>query len=234
MIAQAFEALKTYNWGTDIAPLAPIENAVVATRDDPAAGKELERQLIAALQADLSRDAKDYICRKLRVVGTAESVPALTELLDQDEHSHMARYALERIPVPQATKAMRDALPRLNNKLKVGVIGSLGVRQDAASVPAIAELLNDADEAVARSAALALGSIQTPQAAAALRTSSARSPGVKTAVTDAVISCAEAYVAAGNKSQALALYKSLTTGNQPKHVRLAATRGMLACAGRSD
>ncbi len=61
----------------------------------------------------------------------------------------MARYALERIPAPEAAQAMRDALPQLSGKLKVGVIGSLGVRQDAASVPALAALLGDADPAVA-------------------------------------------------------------------------------------
>ena len=47
----------------------------------------------------------------------------------------MARYALERIPAAAAAAALRDALPKLTGTLKVGVIGSLGVRRDAASVP---------------------------------------------------------------------------------------------------
>ena len=33
-------------------------------------------------------------------------------------------------------------------------------------------------------------------------------------------------------AQALAIYKGLAGADQPKHVRLAATRGMLACAGK--
>ncbi len=34
------------------------------------------------------------------VIGTAESVPALAALLPDKDLSHMARYALERIPAP--------------------------------------------------------------------------------------------------------------------------------------
>jgi HEAT repeat protein len=231
MLDEAFDALITYDWGDDPKVLKPIDEAVVTTRDNPAARKELETRLIGTLKTDVSRDAKDYICRKLRVIGTAAAVPALAEMLGQEENSHMARYALERMPAAQAAQALRDAVPKLSNQLKVGVIGSLGSRQDGASVAIIAESLKDADESVARSAALALGAIRTPDAAKALQAASTTSAVVQSAVTDASLACAEALLAAGNKAQALALYKSLAGADRPKHVRLAATRGMLACAG---
>ncbi len=80
----------------------------------------------------------------------------------------MARYALERMPAPEAAQALRDALPRLCGALKVGVIGSLGVRHDSASVPALVALLGDADKTVARAAAYALGDIGSLEAAQAL------------------------------------------------------------------
>ena len=168
------------------------------------------------------------------VVGTAASVPTLAELLLEKELSHMARYALERIPAPEAAQAMRDALPKLNGELKVGVIGSLGVRQDAASVPALAAQLGDADAAVARSAALALGAMRDPAAAKALQRAKVQSAEVQCAVTDASLACAEGLLAAGKKAEALAVYKGFVGDDQPKHVRLAATRGMLACAGGKD
>ena len=81
----------------------------------------------------------------------------LAALLAEKDHSHMARYALERIGAAEAAAALRDALPKLAGALKVGVIGSLGARRDAASVPLLAGLLGNADTAVACSAALALG-----------------------------------------------------------------------------
>ena len=167
-VDKAFEALKTYDWGTDRNLLKPIDDAVVATHGDAAARKELETRLAAVLKTGVSRDAKDYVCRKLMVIGTAESVPTLAGLLADKDLSHMARYALERIPAPEAAQALRDALPKLSGALKVGVIGSLGVRRDAASVPALAALLADADKAVACAAACALGDIGNPEAAKAL------------------------------------------------------------------
>ena len=233
MLDKAFDALKDYDWGADRSVLNPIDEAVVATHGDTAARKKLESRLAAVLQTDVSRDAKDFVCRKLMVIGTATSVPTLAELLPEQDHSHMARYALERIPAPEAAQAMRDALPNLSGALKVGVIGSLGVRQDAASVPILAGLLGGADATVAKAAACALGAIQTGESAKALAEAKPASAEAQSAATDASLACAEALLDDGKKVAALAIYKGLAKQEQPKHVRLAATRGMLACAGKS-
>lgn len=230
MLDQAFVALETYDWGTDRRLLDPINRAVVATHGDAAAREALEARLAAVLKTDVSRDAKDFVCRKLTVIGTAASVPTLAALLPQKDDSHMARYALERIPASEAARAMRDALPKLDAPLKVGVIGSLGVRQDQESVPLLASLLDDADASVARSAALALGSIGSKAAAEALAAS--KPSGENIAAIDALLASAEGLLADGKKADALAIYKGLVGQSQAKQVRLAATRGMLACAGK--
>lgn len=232
-IDQALEALKTYDWGTDRGPLAPLEAAIVTTRDDAAARADLITKLTAALASEISRDAKDIVCRLLMVVGTAEAVPALAALLASEELSHMARYALERIPDPAAAKALRDAIPQLNGKLKAGVIGSLGVRKDADSVAILAPLLADADPVVVRTAACALGDIQTTDAVAALSAASVPAE-CQMAVTDALLACAEKLLADTQRAEAMKIYKKFTGDQQPKHVRLAATRGLLACAGKKD
>jgi HEAT repeat protein len=233
MLDQALEALKTYDWGADPNTLSPIDDAIVASHGDADARRQLEDRLAALLQTDITRDAKDLVCRKLMAVGTAASVPTLSALLPQKDLSHMARYALERIPVPEAAAALRDALPGLPPELQVGAIGSLGVRRDQDSVPLIAGLLSASDEAVARAAAIALGDIRTAAAAVALaKMGSANESNL--AVTDASLACAEGLLADGKKAEALAIYKGYIGENQPKHIRLAATRGMLACAGKSE
>jgi HEAT repeat protein len=234
MLDEAFDALKSYDWGPDRKTLNPIDEAVVATQDDAAARKELEARLVAALQADTSRAAKDFICRKLMVIGTAASVPALAKLLPLKEHSHMARYALERIPTGEAVRALRDALPKLDGELKIGVIGSLGTRRDAGSVSALADLLDDADATVGRSAAYALGAIGSPEAVQVLQRAKPSDAKVKQAVIDASLSCAETLLAAGRNAEAMLIYKSFMGEDQPKQVRLAATRGMLECAGKKE
>jgi len=167
-LEKAFEALKTYDWGKERAPLRPLEEAVAAAGKDPALAKALEQKLVGLLKADVSQAAKDQICRQLSLVGSAECVPAVAELLPDEKLSHMARYVLERIPAPEATKALRDALPKTKGVQKVGVLNSLGVKRDAESVPALVPLLADSDHQVAAAAAAALGAIGNSEAAKAL------------------------------------------------------------------
>ncbi len=231
MLDQAFEALKTYNWGADVKALDPISEAVVKTHGDEKGRLDLENRLAAVLTSGASRDAKDYVCRQLVVAGSKASVPTLAGLLSDKELSHMARYALERNQAAEAGQALRDALPKASGAIKIGVISSLGVRKDAESVSALGKLLGDSDAAVARAAAHALGDIRTPEAAKALSEAKPAAEA-KLAVADARLACAESMLAHGKKAEALAVYKSLSGQDQPKQVRLAATRGMLAGASK--
>lgn len=234
LLDKAFEALKTYDWGADLNALKPIDEAVVATRGDADARKALESRLAEVLKPESSRAAKDYVCRKLMLVGTAASVPALAALLTDKDNAHMARYALERIPAPEAAAALRDALPKVSGALKIGMVGSLGARRDAASVPLLAALLADADAAIADAAARALGDIGTPEAAAALAQAAQAAETAKPALADGCLVCAEALVAAGKRAEAVAVYKTLSGPKQSKLVRLAATRGVLNAAKRGE
>ena len=233
MLDDAFEALKKYDWGTDRAPLAPITDAVAAAHGNPELRKDLETRLLSALGSEISRDAKDYVCRVLTIVGTKASAPVLAGLLGNESHSHMARFALERIPAAEAAKALRDALPKLPSRLKIGAISSIGNRRDADAVPALAGLLGNHDVAVARAAAAALGHIGTSQAAQALHAAMTPAAEVGQAVIDARLACAEALLASGKSADAHAIYQALSGDKQPRLVRLAATRGKLACAAKS-
>lgn len=228
-VDKAFDALKSYDWGQDRNTLKPIDDAVAASNKDAAAQKALETRLAAVLGGDASRAAKDFACRKLSLIGSAQAVPALAPLLTDAKLSHMARYALERMPCAEAAAAMREAVAKTNGRVKVGVINSLGVRRDAASTKAMTALLGDSDKQVAAAAAAALGGIGTPEAAKALGAYQEKAPKeLKLAAADAYLACAEQLIAGGKKADAVAIYKALNTSDQPKHVQLAAKRGLLA------
>jgi HEAT repeat protein len=229
---KAFDALKTYDWGTDRSVLSAIDDAVVATDKDAPAQKELALRLAPVLGSDVSRAAKDFVCRKLSLIGSAESVPALSPLLTDKKLSHMARYALERMPCPEAVAALREALPQTSGRTKVGVINSLGVRRDAESTKALVPLLEDENKQVAAAAAAALGAIGAPEAAEALKGFQTKAPKeLRLAAADAYLVCAERLLAAGNKDQAKLIYVELSKADLPKHIRVAATRGLLNAAG---
>lgn len=230
-----FQALTVFDWGGDPEPLAKIDAAVVACHGDTARTADLESRLVRVVTGSAPRAAKEYACRKLSLIGTAGSVPALAPLLADPDESHMARYAVERIPAPEAAEALRRALGTVRGDLLIGMISSLANRRDVASIGPLAGLL-DADAAVAAAAATALGRIGTAAAAAALATARPRPGPVADAVIDARIACADALLAAGDRGGAQAIYEAVAAAvpSSPKTrreraIRVAATSGRLAC-----
>lgn len=233
---EALEFLKSYSHGDDVSEkgkvgdkLQPIEDAIVASQGDAAARSKIETAMIELLKGDGSDHGKHYACRTLKVIGTDASVGTLSSMLGDKDHSHMARYALQSIPGKAATNALMDAAKALKGELRAGAIGSLGARGDNGAVEMLGKLIGDSDTVVAKSAAMALGVIRTPEAAEALAGADPAKE-VAHAVTDSSLACAEGLLASGDKLGALSIYKKLNS-SPIKHVKLAATRGMLACAG---
>ncbi|MBM4010306.1 MAG: hypothetical protein ACKO4Z_03410 [Planctomycetota bacterium] len=231
----AFEALAAYDWDRDAAPLATIDAAVVRTHGDAAQASDLERRFLTVVAGPSSRAAKEYACRKLSLVGTAAAVPALAALLADHDQSHMARFALERIPAAEAAEALRQALGTVDRELAVGVISSLANRRDAASVARLAELLGGDDD-VAMAAAAALGRIGTAAAAEALAAARPRPGAATSAVLDARIACADALLASGDRTAARQIFAALEAAlparpqtHRERALRVAVTSGGLAC-----
>lgn len=227
----AFEALRSFDWGSDPAALGPIVEAVRTTHGQAAARLELENRLLAALEGTPKRAVQDFVCRQLMTVGTAASVPLLRGWLTESGSSHLARFALERIPGQEAGRAMLDALAQTSGPVRTGIAASLGSRAESGSVETLAALLAGDDPAVSIAAAASLGEIRNRQAAEALAGAKPGVEAVAMAVVDARLHCAEGLLKGGAKAEARAIYQSLATSDLPKHVKLAATRGLLACAG---
>lgn len=127
----------------------------------PHKSAEIMRMGSAELQRILkdpgsSEFAKAKACQRLAVVGDEASVPAIAALLGDPRLSHYARTALEPMPGPAASKALREALGRLEGILRVGVINSIAVRRDGEALPLLAELRRseDADAAAAATSAI--------------------------------------------------------------------------------
>jgi HEAT repeat protein len=187
-----------------------------------------EKELIAVLQSSAGAVEKCAACQQLRIYGTAKSVPALAALLGQERVGHAARYALEGIPGPEATAALREALTKTSGLAKAGIINSLGWRRDAESVPLLMPLISDADTPIAKETASALGRISGEKAVAALIAARDNSnPTVRCAVLEALLLCAENRLSAGDNSGAAALYSNLYHADVPTAIRVAAWRGLV-------
>jgi len=227
-LGDALKAVAAYAFGQSHQPLITVEEIVFASSKDPAARQAVAAALANVLSGQATDDGKSFICRMLWVIGDKESVPALAGLLGHEKLSDMARYGLERMEVPEAGAALREALPRLKGRSLIGLINTLGQRRDVAAGAEIAARLKDSDSAVAEAAARALGKIGGPKAADSLLAVRGKGPAnVDNAVVDSLLKCAESLAAAGGKDQSAAIFESLSKG-QPLQVRIAALHGLLA------
>jgi len=208
-------------------PIASLA-ALSTMQADAAAKKETESELIAILESQSSRKEKADACRKLGLVGSKNAVPALAALLGDEELSHMARYGLEPIIDATVDEALREALGKLKGRPLVGVVGSLGVRRDRSAVGLLATLLDNTEADVAPTAARSLGKIGTPEAAKALIGAlGTEDAGLRVAVAEGCLDCAEQRLAEGKRDETVALCKAVAKADLPKHFRIAATQGML-------
>lgn len=173
---------------------------------------------------------KAIACKKLAFVGGKDAVQPLAALLSHPELSCYARFGLEPNPDPSVDEALRDALPKLSGRLKVGVITSIGVRKDAGALDILAKLIDDHDADVACAAAAAVGMIGGAQASRTLQAALGRTkPPLFPVVARAALLCAEGLMAS-NRARALEIYSHLSADTMPKPVRLAAIR-VLNAAG---
>ncbi len=219
--------LATFDFGGDASLPNAFSELAAATHGKPAERKELATRLVAVLGTNAPNGAKDLVCRQLAVIGTSEHVPPLGGLLADEKLSHMARFALERIPGPEADEALRQALGRVKGSLLIGVVNSLGNRRAEKAVPDLARLLGHPDASVAAAAASALGKIGpagVQTLADALRTAPA---AVRPAVADACLLAADALAAAGRRDEAAALYDRIRAADVSKAARVAAVRGTI-------
>jgi HEAT repeat protein len=187
--------------------------------------KGQEAKLIAVLNSDAPQKDKADACRLLAIVGTKNAVAPLAALLDDEKLAHMARYGLEPNPDPSVNVALRDALGKVKGLHLVGVIGSLGVRKDAAAVEPIGKLLCDKECVVKQAAARALGRIGTPEAAKAIDGALA---GVddccKLAFCEGLLRAAEGLARSGNKDAAVAICDKLSKESVAPQVKLGAAK----------
>ncbi|MCY2993535.1 MAG: HEAT repeat domain-containing protein [Planctomycetota bacterium] len=199
-----------------------------AEADTPSAAQEKERKLIGVLQSDAPPQDKAITCKQLAIYGTQDAVPALAPLLADKQLSSWARIALEVIPDSAAEDALLAALAKVQGRLLVGVINSLGARRDSKAVESLIQRLKDADAEVASAAAVALGRIGTAVAAQALEPALASAPAaVRSAVAEGCVLCAERSLAAGQAAEAVKLYDAVRKAEVPAQRVLEATRGAI-------
>jgi len=177
--------------------------------------------------------ARTLACKQAAQTATSESVPLLALLLPNEELSHPARIALQQIPGPEATAALCDALVNAKSGVLIGIIGTLGERQDPAAVSFLAPFLTYEDPQIIRATAVALGKIGSAAALTALQKRFENDDvAQQTLLIDGLLSCAERLAASGKSGEAVAVYRQVQSQRAlPVAARSGAIRGILLTLG---
>jgi HEAT repeat protein len=206
-----------------------------AAAQQPLPAEGTEAQLLERLQGDAELFEKAKACQRLAIIGTADSVPVLARMLDDEQLSHYARFGLESNPSPQVDEAFRAALGTLSGKPLVGVINSVGVRGDVGAVDALATLARSDDAEVAAAALAALGAIASPPSIAAIEPALAGSDALRVAAADACLTAADLLLRRGDAARAAAVLAAVRSARLPSHIHIASRFGEIrASDGRTD
>lgn len=193
---------------------------------------ETAKCLAIIKSADATDNAKAVAFKRLAIFGTKYAVNELAPILQDPKWAHYARYSLEPLPDPSVDEAFRAALAKLQGNLLIGVVNSIGVRQDPDAVEALTGLLGSRDEGVVAAAAAALGGIATKEAVAQLKTQLAKTKGrLKIDVADACLTCADELLAKGDRSAAIGMLETVRKADVPQFVVEAAAQNLILAQG---
>lgn len=205
--------------------LAAIEEDIRAAA--PARMRQIEAAMVKAMtDPQCTQAGKQWICRMLRQIGTARSVPALAALLTDEKLSHMARFALQDMPAPEAGRALIEALDRTDGDLKIGIVSSLGLRGEEAAAAKIAPLMKSENRMMARAAITALSHFSNHETGQAL-IETVLPPDLEDLRNDAILTCTDAMLNKGHVDFATDIYRRMTAETYPVFIRLAAYRGLV-------
>ncbi|MEZ0265264.1 MAG: hypothetical protein ACAI43_11090, partial [Phycisphaerae bacterium] len=212
---------------------AAVVRVVRETGGDPKLRAHLEEKLVGLLEADATTyEGRVRACQALWVVGGERALGVLERMLADERDSHLACYAIGRLPSAHAGQALARGLGLAKGRAAVNILNTLGSRAEAGQVDAIAKRVRDPDEAVVDAALAALAKIGTQAAYGPIVQVRAGMKGDARRRADlALMEWAERATAMGNVDSARKLYAVLMRPENDALVRRGAVAGLVALPG---
>ena len=224
-LEKSLPAASAYEYGQSREPLSDIDEIVRAALNSPEKCKLVEKEFVAFLKTDATLAGKQFICRKLSLIGSKTSVSTLAKMLEADETFDMALYALEKISSQDVDKIVLKTMEKSEGKKKLGLINTLGIRRYGKSVDKLRNLIYDQNSEIAKASLFALGHIADENATEALSEAYKKTSGpLKSTALNCYLKCADQLVKEGRISQAKSIYRHFLI---PDAIRSAALTGMI-------
>ena len=220
-----------YEAGQDQKALLAMNWVVINAMNDANQRAATAARLAKILQAPATTSAaRQFICAQLFWIGTAAEVSAVAPLLLDPATTDTARLFLERVKSEAAIAALRQALDKLEGRPLIGVINSLSLIQDAASVDKMIALTKSQDAAVALAAWRALGNFGNEAAADFLIAGLQKADKPSAPMESAAVRTAILLDSAGQRDKSLEIYRLLADGRRSLGARQAGFNALFAAA----
>ena len=223
-LAAAVRAISKYDYDHPRTKLVDLERQINSTHGNRAARMEIEKAMADLLSSHATVAAKQFICKKLWMMGTDLSVPALATLLQGPDPvlAEAACYALR--SQESAAAAMRKALDPARGVARVAIINLLGDKQDAASTPQLTALAVDPDLLESEAAIAALGKIASNEAVSALTKMHRASDSARRLLcAHALLQAGQQLAKRGNLTAAKVIWSQLIKDTEPAQIRRGAS-----------
>ncbi len=219
-----------YNYGASREAFVDFSDYLSTQLADRKRVSAVEKRLIQFLDSNVSLAAKDFICRHLSLIASEASVPVLSKLIQDPRTCEMSRSVLEKIPGQAADKALREALLKVNDEQRAGVITSIGFRRDRRAVRLLTPLLTSPDTVDAAAAALArIGDREAIDALFSAKTTA--DEWIRGRVQEALMNWADERLAEGRRQAAFAVYRDMAFASEPDQIRIAGLQGLARAGG---
>ncbi len=224
--------LAQYDYDKSRCWLTDMQELMMEAYGNPEAIPGVESLMINFLQSDATVAGKQYVCRQLGVMGTARTVPVLSDLLRTPGMAGTALLALEKIPGAEADQALLEVLEEGDEPLQIAIINSLAARQVKDAVMPLTIMMHSDSEKLALAAIAALGSIGGVKAAEKMDDFDHEAgASLKWALLDARLKCADRLMEEGEREKAAGIYGQVFEADPPPTLKYNALAGKFATSG---
>lgn len=230
-IERMLAEMANYKQGYSIETMKEIDQLIILNAQNTKMLTSLEQKFIEFLNSDATLDGKAFICKKLALLGTRNSINTLGKMLIKDDTSEIARLALEQVANPSVDELLRRSASKTSGDTQIGIVDTIGSRQDAKAVDMLGKFVSSKDPKLQAAALTALGEIANSKASTILEKNLNKlSSQMKPLAYDSYLKCADK-MAATNSSKALEIYNNVYNSDASSAMRAAALKGMVRISG---
>lgn len=214
-----------------IAAIAALSAASVCFADsalkDSILNSNDESFILEAIQKDGNApddiDVKTSACKRLAVIGTEKSVPALAKMLADEKLNHPARFALEAMPCPESDAALIEGIKTLDGICCVGCVNSVAMKQLPAAAGVLKSRLENCNDASIRAAIYRALSLIGADDAKELLLSKASQPDADAQAArvqgEALLNVVGQFCKAGQYDKAIAVCEAIRSASFPAFIQ---------------